>query len=215
LKTGKFYALILGHDGEFEQWELVDNGSGKIDGKLVREFMLGSIAEGLVADDEYGCMYFSEENRALWKFDAEPEGGVLPIGRVDIPNGERLTADIEGLTIYYGNDGKGYLIASSQGSDRYVLYTREGGNSYVATFQVADGKYDKTTETDGIDVLSFGLGDKFPNGIFIAQDDENVTDGKTYNQNFKLVSWDKIAGGAPTPLLTDNKVDPRKLTQRK
>ncbi|MCR8635460.1 phytase [Paenibacillus radicis (ex Xue et al. 2023)] len=214
LKSGKFYALVLGHDGEFEQWELADNGSGKINGKLVRELSLGTISEGLVADDEYGYMYFSEENIAIWKFDAEPTGGLLPVGRVDVADGARLTTDIEGLTIYYANDGKGYLIASSQGSDRYVLYSREGNNSYVASFQVGDGKYDGTSETDGIDVLSFGLGKQFPNGIFITQDDENITDGKTYNQNFKIVPWDKIADGAPTPLLKDNKVDPRSLVPR-
>jgi len=213
--TGKFYALILGHGGEFEQWELADNGSGKINGKLVREFSLGTISEGLVADDEYGYMYLAEENTAIWKFDAEPMGGMLPIGRVDVADGARLTTDIEGLTIYYGKDGKGYLIASSQGSDRYVMYTREGNNSYVSTFQVGDGIYDGTSETDGIDVLSFGLGEKFPNGIFLTQDDENITDGKTYNQNFKIVSWDKIADGAPAPLMKDNKVDPRKLVDRK
>ncbi|WP_248924647.1 phytase [Paenibacillus hamazuiensis] len=215
LKTGKFYALILGKEGEFEQYEIFDNGSGKINGRLVREFQLGTIAEGLVADDEYGYMYFSEENVALWKFDAEPESGVLPIGRVDVPDGSRLTADIEGLALYYGKDGKGYLIASSQGSNRYVIYKREGGNSYVGSFRIADGDLtDGTTETDGIDVLSFGLGDKYPGGIFVAQDDENITGGKTLNQNFKIVRWESIAKAIDPGLAQDPSVDPRKLIKR-
>ena len=48
-------------------------------------------------------------------------------------------------------------------------------------------KIDGTTETDGIDVTSIKTS-KFPNGFFIAQDDDN--DG--LNQNFKLVDWNKI-----------------------
>lgn len=215
LKTGKFYALILGKDGEFEQYEIADNGSGKVNGKLVREFQLGTIAEGLVADDEYGFMYLAEENVAIWKYDAEPDNGILPISRVDVADGNRLTPDIEGLTIYYGKDGTGYLIASNQGKSRYAIYKREGSNEYISSFVIADGdRTDGTSETDGIDVLSFGLGDKFPNGLFISQDDENITDGKTMNQNFKLVSWDKIAGAVEPKLQMINTVDPRKLIKR-
>ncbi|MNI25430.1 3-phytase precursor [compost metagenome] len=73
---------------------------------------------------------------------------------------------------------------------------------------------DGTSVTDGIDVLGFGLGDQFPYGIFIAQDDSNINNGKELNQNFKVVAWDQIAKGAKTPLLMDNKVDPRKLVDR-
>ena len=55
-------------------------------------------------------------------------------------------------------------------------------------FRIIDGdKIDGTTETDGIDVTSIKTS-KFPNGFFIAQDDDN--DG--LNQNFKLVDWNKI-----------------------
>lgn len=215
LKTGKFYALILGKEGEFEQYEISDNGSGKVNGKLVREFQLGTIAEGLVADDEYGYMYLAEENVAIWKYDAEPDNGILPIARVDSADGSRLTPDIEGLTLYYGKDGTGYLIASNQGESRYAIYKREGSNDYISSFVIADGSQtDGTSVTDGIDVLSFGLGDKFPNGLFVAQDDENITDGKTMNQNFKLLGWDKIAGAIDPKLTQVTNIDPRKLIKR-
>jgi len=40
-------------------------------------------------------------------------------------------ADVEGLTIAYGSDGKGYLIASSQGNSTFAIYRREGDNTYV------------------------------------------------------------------------------------
>ena len=119
---------------------------------------MSSQTEGLAADDEYGKMYIAEEDAAIWSFSAEPNGGDK--GKiVDRAGGTHLTADIEGLTIYYGEDGEGYLIASSQGDNRYAIYDRRGKNDYVADFSIDDGKeIDGTSDTDGIDVIGFGLG---------------------------------------------------------
>ncbi|MCL6606360.1 MAG: phytase [Paenibacillus sp.] len=215
LTTDRFYALVLGKEGEFEQYELKDNGNGKIAGKLVREFKLATQSEGLVADDEYGMMYIAEEDYAIYKYDAEADGGIKPLSTVDIADGRRLQDDIEGLTIYYGADGHGYLIASSQGSDSYAVYDREGKNTFITSFKITDSPLtDGTSVTDGIDVLGFGLGEQYPNGLFIAQDDSNMNNGKRLNQNFKMVAWEQIAKGAKTTLMQDNKVDPRKLQHR-
>jgi 3-phytase len=215
LKTDHYYALVLGKEGEFEQYELSDNGKGKIAGKLVREFKLSTQSEGLVADDEYGMMYIAEEDYAIYKYNAEVDGGSTPLSTVDIADGRRLQDDIEGLTLYYAADGHGYLIASSQGNDSYAIYDREGNNQYITNFTIADGnKTDGTSVTDGIDVVSFGLGEQFPYGIFVAQDDSNIKGDKELNQNFKIVPWDQIANGAKTPLSLDNKVDPRQLILR-
>ncbi|MWC27662.1 phytase [Paenibacillus sp. MMS18-CY102] len=217
LRSGKYYALVLGKEGEFEQYELSDNGKGKIVGKLVREFKLASQSEGLVADDEYGTMYIAEEDYAIYKYAAEPTGGVKPLSTVDIADGRRLQDDIEGLTIYYGADGRGYLIASSQGSDSYAIYDRQGSNKYITSFKIKAGeKIDGTSVTDGIDVLGFGLGEQFPYGIFVAQDDSNMEGNKELNQNFKVVAWEQIAQGGPIQLLMEkeNVVNPRKLIKR-
>ncbi|MFN2746628.1 MULTISPECIES: phytase [Bacillus] len=213
-KTGKFYAMVTGKTGEFEQYELIDNGKGQVEGKKVRAFQMNSQSEGLVADDEYGTMYIAEENVAIWKFSAEPNGGEN--GKVvDRADGNHLTADIEGLTIYYGADGKGYLIASSQGDNRYAIYDRAGHNKYVGAFSIGDGKkIDGTSDTDGIDVLGFGLGKKYPYGIFIAQDGENIENGEAVNQNFKIVSWEKIAAPLDAVPHKENQVDPRNLKNR-
>lgn len=215
LKTDKFYALVLGKKGEFEQYELTDNGKGKVAGKLVRQFSLSTQSEGLVADDEYGVMYIAEEDYALWKYGAEPDAGNKPLSTVDIADGRRLQDDIEGLTLYYGKDGKGYLIASSQGSNSYAVYTRENNNTFITSFTIADGdKIDGTSETDGIDVLGFGLGSKYPNGIFVSQDDANYENGKKLNQNFKIVPWEQIANGAASKLSMEPTVNPRELVNR-
>ncbi|OAB40233.1 phytase [Paenibacillus antarcticus] len=215
LKTNKFYAMVLGKEGEFEQYEIYDNGKGEIEGKLVREFKLPTQSEGLVTDDEYGVMYIAEEDYAIYKFSAEADGGMKALSTVDIADGRRLQDDIEGLTLYYANDGHGYLIASSQGNDSYAIYDREGDNNYITNFTIADGIHtDGTSVTDGIDVLSFGLGEQFPYGIFVAQDDSNMKGDKELNQNFKIVSWELIAKGAQTPLYMDNNVNPRNLVLR-
>ena len=41
----------------------------------MRTFSVGSEAEGCVADDDTGALYISEENEALWRYSAEPDGG--------------------------------------------------------------------------------------------------------------------------------------------
>lgn len=215
LQTNTFYALVLGKEGEFEQYELTDNGNGTIEGKLVREFKLATQSEGLVADDEYGVMYLAEEDYAIYKYSAEPDGGLSPLSTVDIADGLRLQDDIEGLTIYYAANGNGYLIASSQGNDSYAIYDRKGDNEYITSFSIADAEaIDGTSVTDGIDVMSFGLGEAFPYGIFIAQDDSNMDGDKELNQNFKVVPWERIAEGAKAPLYMDNDIDPRQLVLR-
>ncbi|WP_426454813.1 phytase [Paenibacillus sp. S-38] len=214
LRSGKFYALVLGKKGEFEQYELADNGSGKVTGKLVREFQLETQSEGLAADDEYGTMYIAEEDTGIWKYSAEPDGGLKPLAQVDIADGRRLQDDVEGLTLYYGADGQGYLLASSQGSNSYAVYKREGANEYVSNFTIEDGPaVDGTSETDGIDVIGFGLGAKYQQGIFVSQDDANLENGEKINQNFKIVPWEAIAKGLNTPAASAQ-VDPRKLVKR-
>jgi 3-phytase len=183
-KTGKFYYFANSKTGAVEQWELFDNGSGKVDGRKVRSFKVGSVTEGCVADDETGDFYLSEEAVGIWKFGAEPEAGDTRTQIDKTGPGGHLSADVEGLTIVYGRDGKGWLIASSQGTYSYVVYRREGKNEYVRTFKIGEGNgVDAVEETDGIDATAANLGPAFPHGVFIAQDGFNDKG----NQNFKLV----------------------------
>ncbi|MWC27663.1 phytase [Paenibacillus sp. MMS18-CY102] len=213
-RTGKFYALVLGKAGEFEQYELYHNGSGKINGTLVRSFQLGSQSEGMVADDEYGKIYIAEEDVGIWKYSAEPNAGNSAVQVAAVDN-QKLTADVEGLTLYYGEDGEGYLIASSQGSSSYAIFDRENSNPYLGSFMIGDGDdTDGTSETDGIDVLNYDLGDEFSNGLFVAQDDENMENGVAINQNFKLVEWDNISDEFGSLVETLDSVDPRELEER-
>lgn len=72
-----------------------------------------------------------------FKVTAQIETNPVALGKgqvVDRATGEHLTADIEGLTIFYAPNGKGYLMATSQGSNSYAMYEQQGSNCYVANF---------------------------------------------------------------------------------
>jgi 3-phytase len=186
-KTGKIYYFGTSKSGEVEQWELFES-NGKVDAKKARNFKLGSVVEGCVADDELGHFYVAEEAVGIWKFGAEPETGSEHT-QVDKVGDGHLFADVEGLAIAYGKDGAGYLIASSQGNHSYVVYRREGNNEFVKKFRVSAGEgVDGCEETDGIDVTTANLGPSFPHGVFVVQDGFNDKG----NQNFKLVPLQTI-----------------------
>jgi len=204
--TGRYYLFVDSAKGQVEQWELFDNGNGQVDSRLVRAFVLGTQTEGCVADDELAYFYISEEAMGIWKFGAEPEAGTDRTLVDALKPGGPLIADVEGLAIYYASDGTGYLIASSQGSDEFVVYQREGKNRYVMTFTIGKGGgIDHVSNTDGIEVANFSLGPDFPQGMFVAQDGHNDNG----NQNFKLVSWSIIAEAMIPTLTIDTTRDPR------
>ncbi|MDX1410436.1 MAG: phytase, partial [Saprospiraceae bacterium] len=168
-KDGKYYAFITSKQGLIEQWELVDNGSGRVDGIMRRTFDVGTAVEGCVADDVLGDFYAGEEDVGVWKYGAEPGDGTDRVSVDDVSSG-RLTADIEGVTIYYTSANTGYLLVSSQGSSEYVVYDRVS-NAYLTTFDIVEGNgIDGTAKTDGIDVSNASLGPIFPQGVFVAHD---------------------------------------------
>lgn len=201
--SGKYYVFVSSESGVVQQWELFDAGGGKVNAGMVRSISVGSQVEGLVADDELGFLYVGEENDGIWKYSAEPNGGS---GRTLVDgtgSGGHISADVEGLAIYYKSNGAGYLLASSQGSNDFSVYRREGNNAYLGDFQlVSGGGIDAVSDTDGIDVTNFPLGSQFPQGMFVAQDN---------NDNFKFVRWNAIATAFGGALSTDVRWDPRKI----
>ncbi len=187
-KDGRCYFFVNSAGGQVEQHLLEEAGEGKVKARRVRAFGLKSITEGCVADDELGQFYIAEESVGIWKFPAEPDGGNQ--GRLIAKVGEHgLTRDVEGLTIYYAAGGRGYLIASSQGSDTFKVYTREGDNRFVVTIDPAGGKIDDVSDTDGIAVTNRPTSKLFPAGFLVVQDGSNSGG----NQNFKLYDWRDIA----------------------
>lgn len=210
-QLNRYYYFVSSNQGQIEQYQIIADDNA-VTARKVRELALPSIVEGCVADDELAKFYIAQEDVAIWKFDAMPQGSntatrVAAVRRF----GGRLKKDIEGLTIYYGHRRQGYLIAASQGNSRFIVYAREGDNRYLGSFKIgASHAIDAVSHTDGIDVTNFPLGRQFPYGMFVAQDDLNTDqEGRRAYQNFKFVDWKLIADALGISIHTEP--DPRRL----
>jgi 3-phytase len=186
--NGKFYAFVTPDDeGSIQQFELLPQASGLVDAKLVRRLPISGTAEGCVADDDHGKLYVGQEEAAIWKYEAEPS---RPADRVSVDRvgRGRLEADIEGLSIAYGADGSGYLIASSQGDSTIAIYGRGGGNPFIKRVRISGGdSTDAVTGTDGLDVTTHNAGPGFMKGLLVVHDESN-TDGRTSNLKYVSLS---------------------------
>ena len=191
--TGHYVFVNNGGDGVYRQWRITAR-EGRAVAEQVREFSVGSQAEGCVANDATGDLYVAEEAGGFFKYSALPDGGPArrEIDRVDGTNG--LKADIEGVSIWHGKGGKGYVVVSNQGADNYAVYRLDGDNAFVGLFNIVadpESGTDGVSETDGLDVSSAALGVRFPDGLMVVQDGRNLSPRE--RQNYKYVSWRAIA----------------------
>ncbi len=224
---GKHYAFVsrsaLGH---IAQLELFDAGNGQVGWRQARGIVLPDVwqAEGIVADQELGWVYFAQEKVGVWKFPAEPtraQAGGTMIHRVKPAAGALLASDIEGLCIYYTTNGAGYLLVSSQGDHNFAVFDRSGTNTYLGSFAIGANRplgIDQVTTCDGAEVCSLAL-PGFPQGAMVVQDGENDGSVTTRDTNFKLVPWESIAATftpalAVTPAAHDPRVPAGRLAAR-
>ncbi|MCO4253600.1 phytase [Pseudarthrobacter raffinosi] len=209
-ETGKYFAYVT-DIGKVEQWEL-DGSTGSVTGRLVRSWTVSGPAhtEGLVADDEMKRLYIAQEDiGGIWRYGAEPgdsTAGTIVVSTTE--NGGDIVQDIKGISIYYGSGGAGYLLAASQGSNRFHVYARDDNRPLGAFAIPAGNGIDAVTGMDGIDVTNFGVGGPFPQGFFVTQDTANDNGQR---QNFKAVPWQSIAAAYAPALLVDAAYDPRKI----
>ena len=178
------YVFVSDKKGNVEQWSY-NNDEVNSEIIFVRKLKFSSLVEGLVADESKGKIYIGQERKGIWELNAFPS--LDSQKKLIFKKSKNFKPDFEGLALRDDGNGEGYLIASVQGSNGYLIIDRKSLLAKIF-FRIIEGdKIDGTTETDGIDVSSIKTS-KFPNGFFIAQDDDN--DG--LNQNFKLVDWNKI-----------------------
>ncbi|WP_399084421.1 phytase [Streptomyces sp. BBFR2] len=172
----------------------------------------GPQVEGMVVDPETGTLFAGQEDVGIWRLPAGLDGKPVLQDKVreygipatyDKPSdkcvagkdpgfgGERVSADVEGLTLVRQDGGDGYLLASSQGDNTFVAYDREkaDGYEYEGGFRVAPGKeVDGSEECDGADALAEPLGSKYPHGLLVVQDGHaNPEDGDRAATGFKFV----------------------------
>jgi 3-phytase len=189
-ESGGLFYFVLNKEGSGEKYQIRGDGSVQ----RVAVFEVGSNAEGCVVDDQLDRLYVAEEESAIWRFSAgNPTDKPERIARVSLFG--RIQADIEGLTLYSTTTAEGrasgYLIASSQGNDHFAVFDRVS-NRYITSFSIGTGELDAVSGTDGIRAISTPLGEKYPLGVFIAHDNENMDNGSAGNQNFKVVDWQDV-----------------------
>lgn len=183
--------------------------------------------EGMVVDPATGTLYAGQEDIGIWRIRADLSGKPVLVDKVrefGVPGvydeqteecaagadpgygGERLSADVEGLTLFQESDGDGYLLASSQGDDTFALYDREVSedNEYEGGFRVgaASATLDGSEECDGAAVLNSPLGSRYPNGLLVVQDGHEtpeVPDGEGGTRTatgFKFVDLGDVVDAA-------------------
>ncbi len=164
----RMYAIVGRKTGPVKgylyQYELKADSIG-VKANLVRKF--GSFSgqkeiEAIAVDDENGFVYYSDEGVCIKKYYAEPSMGDKEISCF---GGEYFLADIEGIAIAKYPNGKGFLIVSNQQQGEFNIFSRKD-NSFVKAINLS------TLETDGCDVITVPLNDEFPNGLFVAMNDE-------------------------------------------
>jgi 3-phytase len=155
-------------------------------GSIVRTVRMETQTEGCVVDPRSQKLFVGEEGAGIWRFAAgarAPVDGTL-IAPVD---GTTLIADVEGLALAPIGESGGYLVASSQGDNAFVLFELPSLQP-VGRFRVASGQFGSVEETDGIDLSLGSAGASFPGGFLVVQDGDNAPKA----QNFKLIAWADI-----------------------
>jgi 3-phytase len=186
-RGAEIHAVLVGHEGEVRQFVLTADAAGQPSAREVRRFDVGTISEGCAADEATNALYIAEENVGLWRYGLDPATGAARTLIQPIAPGI-LVADAEGLTVIEDGAAR-YLIGSSQGDSTFPVWRIDGAAPvYAGRFVVRDGAVDRVTGTDGLAALGGPVGDTFPEGLVVVQDDINDVG----TQNFKFIDWRDI-----------------------
>ncbi len=169
--SGAFFAFVSRKNGPSEgylhQYELIQTDSA-VGGLFVRAF--GAFSgkkeiESIVVDQELGYVYYSDERTGVRKYHADAEKGNDELSLFATTEAK---GDHEGLSIYKGNEGEGYIILSDQQANRFLIFTRKGTSENPHQHQLIQIVNTKTLESDGSDITHLPLNQIFPNGLFVA-----------------------------------------------
>jgi len=167
-KDSNMYAIVGRKTGPADeylyQYKIFADSLG-VQANLVRKF--GKFSgekeiEAIAVDDENGFVYFSDEGVCIRKYHAEPNSGNKELNCF---GGEYFMEDIEGIALATYENGKGYLIVSNQQQGEFNIFSRED-NAFIKAVNLT------TVATDGCDVVTVPLNATFPNGLFVAMNEE-------------------------------------------
>jgi 3-phytase len=192
-KDGAIFAIVSRKSGPRSgylwQYRIDDDGSGKPRATKVREFGafsgVGEI-EPVLVDDELGYVYYSDEGAGIHKYHADPDHTAAN-DELALFAREGFRGDREGIALWIGPRGTGYLVATDQlpGISEYHLYPRAGepGQPHQHDRRIASFSANATV-TDGIEVISTPLGPEFPRGMMVAMNEAG--------RNFVLLDWRRV-----------------------
>jgi 3-phytase len=209
--SGLYYAFAQAvQNGHVEQFELFDNGLGKVDARPVRGpwdihpepvVVEDGEIEACTVDDRTGDYYVAEQDVGVWRYGAEPTAPTSArtlVLSTYLVNDGALVPDVEGLAVIHDDFGS-FLLASSQGDSSFGVFRIDPlvvPYPLFRKFRVTGGvAVDGCTITDGLDATSLWLGPEFPHGLFICQDDRNTDPGSAGTQNFKFVRLETVIPG--------------------
>ena len=181
----------------------------------------GPQVEGMAVDVENGVLYAAQEDVGLWRLRLDTADGEFRRGRgarglvervaeygvpatydpateecapgADPGLGGRISADVEGVTIYRTGARSGRVVVSSQGDSTFYAYDRRTG-APAGRFAVGDGRVDGVQHSDGAAAVSTPL-PGYPGGLLVVHDGEDTPavagpDGEPRPATgFKFVDW--------------------------
>jgi len=189
-KSGKIYAIVGRKTGPTTggylwQYELSDNGKGTVKAVLVRKF--GNYSgkkeiESIAVDNELGYIYYSDEQFGVRQYYADPANGneeLAVFGKAG------FTEDHEGISIYKTAAGKGYILVSDQGVNKFQVFKREGTKANKFDHELVKIVTVAANHSDGSEVTSKPLNETFKHGLFVTMSDDKT---------FHFYRWEDIAG---------------------
>jgi 3-phytase len=192
-RDGAVFAIVAPKNGPAEgylgQYRLEDDGAGRVKATFVRYFGrfsgTGEI-EAVAVDDALGYVYYADEGNGIHKYHADPDhpGAAKELAHFGQTG---FRADREGIAIYVGKYGTGYIVCTDQlaGSSEYHIYKRQGEpgrpHDHNTLIKIVRGGADST---DGLEITSATLGPKFPRGLMVAMNSSG--------RNFLLYRWDDV-----------------------
>lgn len=200
--TGRFFVFAGTATGSLQQFELSGEDGG-LSSTLVRPAIdVGGPITGLVADEELGFVYVVQAGEAIWRYNAEPNGGTTRVSVASLTGANRnLSGTVNHLALYRAANAQGYLLAADTGSGTFAVLDRRT-YAFLGSFLVVagDGGVGAAESPRALAVTALPVGAEFPEGLFVAQDSIN---GGT--DNLKLLRWDAVAAAFTPPLRVDTR----------
>jgi 3-phytase len=167
------------------QYKISGNGKGVFVATEVRRFGKYSghkEIEAIAVDNELGYVYYSDEQRGLRKYYADPEKGNEELAFFGTSG---FAEDHEGISIYKLTDSTGYILVSDQQRNCFHIFTREGNKTNPHDHVLLKVVKTSTDESDGSEVVALPIPGLFPQGFFVAM---------STNKTFHIYRWEDIAG---------------------